>query len=98
MSDAYALALQSRRGEGLDTSLLSQPSDAAAPPAPLPPPAAVSQPPTPPQAQDMSAEIASHVTGGANEHEYEMLKGMKPRSLGERAKMDALRTQFKDKK
>ncbi len=42
----------------------------------------------------LSNQIRDHVTGGASEREYDELKGLKPRSLGERAKMEALKSQF----
>jgi len=40
---------------------------------------------------DGDAEMHEAVTDGADQSEYERLKGHSPRSLGERAKMDALK-------
>lgn len=47
---------------------------------------------------DMKSEIQANVAGHASQQEYNQLKGMKPRSLGERAKMDALSQMYPDKK
>lgn len=60
--------------------------------APLP----VSQSPTV-GGGELGSEIRDHVSGHASEMEYNQLKGMKPRSLGERAKMDALKSKFGEK-
>lgn len=48
---------------------------------------------------DLNSQIRGYVTGHASQSEYDQLKGMsnKPRSLGERAKMDALKTQYAGK-
>jgi len=43
---------------------------------------------------DLEAEIRSHVIGHTSENEHEQLEGMKPRSLGERAKMGAMKSKF----
>ena len=47
---------------------------------------------------DLNSEIQANVAGHASQQEYNQLKGMKPRSLGERAKMDALSQMYPDKK
>jgi len=41
---------------------------------------------------DDDDDMHAAVTDGADKNEYDRLKGMKPRSLGERAKMDALKS------
>ena len=46
--------------------------------------------PDEPQQAVIDAEIQEALTAGASKDEYEMLKGQKPRSLGERVKMALL--------
>ena len=43
---------------------------------------------------ELHAEIMEHVSGHASKEEHEQLKGHSPRSLGERAKMEALNKKF----
>lgn len=43
---------------------------------------------------DMDKEIIGHIADHASADDYDNLKGMKPRSLGERAKMAALEKQY----
>lgn len=43
---------------------------------------------------ELGSEILDHIAGHGSQNEYELLKGMRPRSLGERAKMDALKSKF----
>lgn len=43
---------------------------------------------------DLAGQIAGYVSGHASQSEYDQLKGMKPRSLGERAKMDVLKSKY----
>lgn len=51
---------------------------------------AVAVTPDEPQQAVMDAEIEEALTAGASKDEYDMLKGQKPRSLGERVKMALL--------
>lgn len=109
MSDAYAQALADRRGGGLDPALTAPavPGPDPVTPSPAPQPAAMPpltgqappalSPPTPAQVPVVGKpedDIAQAITGGADENEYKMLKDLKPRSLGERVKMDTLKTQY----
>lgn len=43
---------------------------------------------------EISSEVRDHVSDHASESEYHSLKNMKPRSLGERAKMEALKSKY----
>lgn len=43
---------------------------------------------------ELASDIRDHIGGHASAGEYEQLKGLKPRSLGERAKMDVLKAKF----
>lgn len=44
--------------------------------------------------QTLDNELHQAVTGGGTQEEYDQLKTMNPRSLGERAKMQAMSKQF----
>jgi len=46
---------------------------------------------------ELDAEIRGHVSDHGSESEYKSLSGMKPRSLGERAKMEVLKKQYHGK-
>ena len=44
--------------------------------------------------EDIAAEMGDHVMDHASERDYHELKGIKPRSLGERAKMEAMEAKY----
>ena len=45
-------------------------------------------------AGEEASQIRDEVAGHASHEEYQQLKGIHPRSLGERAKMDALKSKY----
>jgi hypothetical protein len=65
-------------------------------PAPIPGPEALAQPVSThgkPEQKSEESQIYDHVTGHADANEFERLKDVKPRSLGERVKMEAMKSQ-----
>lgn len=112
--DALSQALSERRGRGFDSGLLTvgsePPQIEEAPPVP-PPPAAAKKEVSPKEKleealeadapesdQSLEDEMRDEIMDHMSKEEFERLKDIKPRSLAERAQLEAARKFYKDEK